>query len=91
MTISVKKSLIFIGISAVLFYFVSELFIDKRVYRPINMSLYTVSGFYKSLKTPLISFQLAQVSVIRRLSLQFYGEIMAGRPMIFVWSNSRIY
>jgi len=53
MTISVKKSLIFIGISAVLFYFVSELFIDKRVYRPFNMSLYTVSGFYKEPKNTL--------------------------------------
>ena len=53
MTANVKKALIFAGVFLALFYFFSELLVDKRVSRPMNMSLYTVSGFYAEPKNTL--------------------------------------
>jgi hypothetical protein len=48
-----KKIVIFICIFFALLYFTTELFIDKRTARPIQMSRYTVSGFYKEPKNTL--------------------------------------
>lgn len=65
------------GTFFLLLYLASEFFIDKRVLRPINMSLYTVSGFYSEPKNTLdivaIGSSQCYTSVIPAILWRDYG------------------